>query len=214
MSKYNHYAKSLQAAFLEFREGYTSAVASFEKARKARETANRDVVSQARAKADFIAAQEEFKAAQSSLWDELNNKRAELRAALKREVHDENLANPDAVDNSGLELLKSGVLSADDFYSLAGKYDDNPTMLRIVAKFAKETADDMDSTQAKDRGALYQLVAVCSQGQGRTMRAWDDLSKIVDYCSGQAHGRKESPGYVVSMGKWWEELSGEAVENF
>lgn len=72
----------------------------------------------------------------------------------------------------------------------------------------------MDSTKAKDRGALYNLVAVCEQGQGRTMRAWDDLSKIVDYCSGQAHGRPGSPSYVIAMGKWWEELTTEAVESF
>ena len=214
MSKFNHYATDLQAAFLKFREEYADAVAAFETAKKKKETASRDAVSQARANAEFMAAQEEFKSAQSLLLDELNNKRAELRAALEKEVRDKNLASPDAVDNSGLELLKSGILSVDDFYSLAEKYDDNPTMLRFVAKFAKETADDMDSTQAKGRGALHYLVEVCEQGQGRTMRAWDDLSKIVDYCSGNAHDRPGSPSYVIAMGKWWEELAGEAVESF
>lgn len=139
MSKYNHYAKSLQAAFLEFREGYADAVAAFEAAKKKRETAGRNMESQLLAKADFMAAEKKFNSAQSLLLDELNNKRAELRAALEQEVRDENLANPDAVDNSGLELLKSGLLSADDFYSLAEKYSGNATMLRFVAKFAKES---------------------------------------------------------------------------
>ena len=87
-------------------------------------------------------------------------------------------------------------------------------MLRFVAKYAKEAADDMDSTQAKDRGALYQLAQVCSQGQGRTMRAWDDLSRIADYCSGQTRNRRDTPTHTISMGQWWEQLSGEAVENF
>ena len=140
--------------------------------------------------------------------------RADLRAALERDVRGENLASPDAVDHSGLELMKSGILSADDFYSLAEKYDDNPTMLRFVAKYAKEAADDMDSTRAKDRGALYQLAQVCGQGQSRTMREWDDLSKIADYCSGQTRNRRDTPTHTISMGKWWEQLSGEIVENF
>lgn len=104
-------------------------------------------------------------------------------------------------------------------YSVAGTektgtVDDNPVMLRFVAKYAKEAADDMDSTQAKERGALYHLAQVCSQGQGRTMRAWDDLSRIADYCSGQSRARRDTPAHTVSMGQRWEQLSGEAVNNF
>lgn len=71
------------------------------------------------------------------IWPEFNRRRAELRAALEHEVHSGTLASPDAVDPNGLELLKSGILSADDYYSLVDKYDDNPTMLRLVAKLRK-----------------------------------------------------------------------------
>ena len=52
-------------------------------------------------------------------------------------------------------------------------------------------------------------------GQGQTLRAWDSLSHIADYCSGQAiEGRRDAPDHIVSMGKWWEQLSSETVENF
>ena len=113
-----------------------------------------------------------------------------------------------------MKLLESGELSVDDYYSLVARYDDNPTMIRFVAKYAKEAADDMDSTQAKERGSLYHLAQVCSQGQGRTMRAWDDLSRIADYCSGQARERRDTPTHTIIMGQRWEQLSGEAVNNF
>ena len=167
-----------------------------------------------RAELKYQQAELDFKEAEARIWPEFNRRRSELRSQLEREVRGDGLADPDAVDLNGMKLLESGELSVDDYYSLVARYDDNPTMIRFVAKYAKEAADDMDSTQAKDRGALYQLAQVCSQGQGRTMRAWDDLSHIVDYCSGQTRNRRDTPTHTISMGKWWEQLSGEIVENF
>ena len=212
MSKYNRYAKDLDAAFRAARQEYAEAWDKFQAAQNAR--GQGDAMQRQRAELKYQQAELDFKEAEARIWPEFNRLRAELRSKLERELRGDNAANPDAIDPNGMELLKSGILSADDFYSLVEKYDDNPTMLRFVARYAKEAADDMDRTQAKDRGALYQLAQVCSQGQGRTMRAWDDLSHIVDYCSGQARARRETPAHTINMGKWWEQLSGEIVENF
>ena len=212
MSKYNHFAKDLDAAFRAARQEYAEAWDKFQAAKNAR--GQGDAMQRQRAELKYQQAELDFKEAEARIWPEFNRRRAELRSKLERELRGDNAANPDAIDSNGMELLKSGILSADDFYSLVEKYDDNPTMLRFVARYAKEAADDMDRTQAKDRGALYQLAQVCSQGQGRTMRAWDDLSHIVDYCSGQTRNRRDTPTHTISMGKWWEQLSGEIVENF
>lgn len=212
MSKYNHFAKDLDAAFRAARQEYAEAWDKFQAAQNAR--GQGDAMQRQRAELKYQQAELDFKEAEARIWPEFNRRRAELRSKLERELRGDNAANPDAIDPNGMELLKSGILSADDFYSLVEKYDDNPTMLRFVARYAKEAADNMDRTQAKDRGALYQLAQVCSQGQGRTMRAWDDLSHIVDYCSGQTRNRRDTPTHTISMGKWWEQLSGEIVENF
>ena len=212
MSKYNSYARDLDASFKAARQEYVEAWNKLQAAKEAR--ANGGAMARQRAELRYQQAEMDFKEADARIWPKFNGLRADLRAALERDVRGGNLASPDAVDHSGLELMKSGILSADDFYSLAEKYDDNPTMLRFVAKYAKEAANDMDSTRAKDRGALYQLAQVCGQGQSRTMREWDDLSKIADYCSGQTRNRRDTPTHTISMGKWWEQLSGEIVENF
>lgn len=212
MSKYNRYAKDLDAAFRAARQEYAEAWDKFQAAQNAR--GQGDAMQRQRAELKYQQEELDFKEAEARIWPDFNRRRAELRSQLERELRGDNAANPDAIDANGMELLKSGILSADDFYSLAEKYDNNPTMLRFVARYAKGAADDMDSTQAKDRGALYQLAQVCSQGQGRTMRAWDDLSHIVDYCSGQTRNRRDTPTHTISMGKWWEQLSGEIVENF
>ena len=212
MSKYNYFAKDLDAAFREARQEYAEAWSKFQAAQNAR--GQGDAMQRQRAELKCQQAELDFKEAEDRIWTDFNHRRAELRRNLERELRGDNAANPDAIDPNGMELLKSGILSADDFYSLVEKYDDNPTMLRIVARYAKEAAAGMDKTQAKDRGALYQLAQVCSQGQGRTMRAWDDLSRIADYCSGQTRDRRDTPTHTISMGKRWEQLAGESVVNF
>ena len=136
-----------------------------------------------------------------------------MRRELAERVAADSSANPDTVDANGLELLKSGILTANDFYALAEKYDDNPTMLRLLAKYARDAASDPSNDQAT-RGALYMLSERCADGCGAVMGNWDALSQIADYCSGQAHERTGSPSYTLSMSEWWEQLSGEAVENF
>lgn len=212
MSKYNRFAKDLDAAFRAARQEYAEAWSKFQAAKGAR--GQGDATQRQRAELQYQQAELDFKEAEARIWPEFNRRRLELRSQLEREVRGDGLADPDAVDLNGMKLLESGELSVDDYYSLVARYDDNPTMIRFVAKYAKEAADDMDSTQAKERGALYHLAQVCSQGQGRTMRAWDDLSRIADYCSGQSRARRDTPAHTVSMGQRWEQLSGEAVNNF
>ncbi len=38
----------------------------------------------------------------------------------------------------------------------------------------------------------------------------------VNYCSGRggSGSRRQTPGVTLSMGEWWEQLSGEIIENF
>ena len=214
MSKYNHFAKDLDAAFKVARQEYVEAWDKLQAARDAHRMAGGGDMERQRAELKYQEAELAFKEAEARIWPEFNRLRSELRSQLEREVREDGLADPDAVDLNGMKLLESGELSVDDYYSLVARYDDNPTMIRFVAKYAKEAADDMDSTQAKDRGALYHLAHVCRDGRTRTLRAWDELSRVADYCSGQARERRDTPTHTIIMGQRWEQLSGEAVNNF
>ncbi len=211
MTKYNSYARRLDEAFRAARQEYVEAWDKFQAAKDAKSMSGGDLLQRQRAKLNYQEAERAFKEAETRIWTEFNRQRAELREKLESEVRGAALADPDTVDTNGLELLKSGILSADDYYALAEKYDDNPTMLRLVAKYAKNAANDM---QGKDRGAMLQLASVCGNGQGKTMRAWDELSHVADYCSGQSRDRRDTPTHTISMGKWWEQLGSEILENF
>ena len=104
-------------------------------------------------------------------------------------------------------------MGPDDYYKLAERFDENSTMLRLLAKFAKDAAENTDDR--KSRAALNEIALTCADGLGSVMRSWDSISTIADYCSGQTHrGRRNSPEQVIAMGKWWEELSQDTVENF
>lgn len=213
MSKYNSYAKRLDEVFRTARDEYKSAYNKFQKEEKDRSSGAVSSTDRQRAELKFQEAQIEFKTSENKIWDEFNRQRAELRRELVKQVTEDGAANPDAVDTNGLELLKSGILTANDYYALADKYDGNVTMLKLLAKYAREAASEPDRERA-ERGALYMLADQCRDGQGKVVSNWDALSKIADYCSGQSRGRRDKPVHIISMGEWWEQLSSQTIENF
>lgn len=228
MSKYNHFAQDLQAAFIKARDEYIAAVDELEAAKKAKEEAGRwrteryageNAARKARADAEWLAAQQEFKAFNSRAWEELDAKRAELRAALKAEVDADTVFRPEDVDANAVKLMESGAMTTTDFYSFQKQFADNGTMTRLIAKYAKDYMDEMTDTGASTlatRGALQRLVDECANGGDQVMQSWDGLSKVVEYCTGRYRSdrRSEEPTYIISSGKWWDQLVGDAVENF
>ena len=101
------------------------------------------------------------------MWAEFDRQKEAIRRDLESDVRASSTVDPDAIDANALELLKSGILTADDIFSMVNKYDSNLTMLRLISKTAKELADDKQHTDAKTRGLLYTL---CNQiGNGRTV---------------------------------------------
>ena len=168
----------------------------------------------AKARIALIEAQAAFESDRTSIWDVFNQQRAQIKKELEAAVKEDGTANPDAVDTNGLKILESGILSADEYAAFAEKYDNNPTMLRFVGKFAREAADTMKD-DPKARATLNSVAMACQDGRSAPLRAWDDLSRICDYCSGQSRkGIIARPEHIISMGAHWEDLSAEAIQNF
>lgn len=88
-------------------------------------------------------------------------------------------------------------------------------MLRLISKHAKELADDKN-TDAKTRGQLYVLCSQIGNGKNSTMRNFDDLVEISNYCSGRGGGgtQRTTPAHTTAMSQKWEQLSGDMVSNF
>ena len=206
MSQYNKYAQRLDTAFKTAREEYMEAWNQLQAAQKANTDAQAWRAETYRGEND---------AAESRVWAEFDRQKDAIRRDLESKVRASSTVDPDAIDANALELLKSGILTADDVFSLVDKYDSNITMLRLISKTAKELADDKN-TDAKTRGQLYVLCSQIGSGKNSTMRNFDDLVEISNYCSGRGGGgtQRTTPAHTVAMAGKWEELSGNAVVNF
>ena len=225
MSQYNKYAQRLDTAFKTAREEYMEAWNQLQAAQKANTDAQawraetyrgENDLRRQRAKAELLEAEHTFKATESRVWAEFDRQKEAIRRDLESDVRASSTVDPDAIDANALELLKSGILTADDIFSMVNKYDSNLTMLRLISKTAKELADDKQHTDAKTRGLLYTLCNQIGNGKNSTTRNFDDLVEISNYCSGRGGGgtQRTTPAHTVAMAGKWEELASTAVENF
>lgn len=214
MSKYNSYARNLDAAFRTARSEYAAVYDELTKAKENASAAGLDAVKKQIATLQLQEAEKKMRQETGRIWSVFDAKAAELRSALEKEVQTSNLADPSAIDSNAVELMKTGVLTVDDYFGFADRYDGNPTMLKLIGHYAKEAADSADDR--KDKVALTVLAQDCAKGTGKTLKAWDSMMTAANYCSGRggSGNRRTTPGVTLSMGEWWEQLSGETVENF
>ena len=214
MSEFNHFAKDLDTAFRAARDEYTAVYNELTKAKENASAAGLDAVKKQIATLQLQEAENSLRKEAARIWTEFDAKAADLRRALEKEVQTSNLADPSAIDSNAVELMKTGVLTVDDYFGFADRYDGNPTMLKLIGHYAKEAADSTDDR--KDRVALTVLAQDCAKGTGKTLKAWDSMMTAANYCSGRGGNgnRRTTPGVTLSMGEWWEQLSGEIIENF
>lgn len=223
MSKYNTYARQLDAAFRTARDEYAKSYAELQAAQQANEDAGAwrpddDAANKqlrvATTALELNKAEAAFKITETKVWPEFDAKCKELRKELEKDVQKDGLANPDAIDANTVELLKAGVLTVEDYYSLAERYEGNSTMLRLLGKYALD--ESIASGDIKEAAALRMLSDNCKTGMGTVLRAWNELEGVASYCSGRGGSSRTAidPTHIISMGKWWEELAGQSIENF
>ena len=111
---------------------------------------------------------------------------------------------------------------------MAGAIPYSPEMIARATGHDCETVNeaialfsDVGLIEKLDSGAIYMLALFClardcARGMGTTLRAWDEMIGVANYCSGRggSGNRRTTPGVTLSMGEWWEQLSGEIIENF
>lgn len=213
-TKYNHFARELDTAFRAAGSEYAAVYEELIKAKENASAAGLDTVKKQIATLQLQETEKKMRQETERIWTEFDAKAADLRRALEKEVQTSNLADPSAIDSNAVELMKTGVLTVDDYFGFADRYDGNPTMLKLIGHYAKEAADSADDR--KDKVALTVLAQDCAKGTGKTLKAWDSMMTAANYCSGRggSGNRRPTPGVTLSMGEWWEQLSGETVENF
>lgn len=65
----------------------------------------------------------------------------QTRTAVDFMTKDDYGLNPEKLDMNALELLKSGIMTDSELQTMAQNFKGNPTMRRMIGKYAKERAD-------------------------------------------------------------------------
>lgn len=221
MSKFNSYARRLEDAFMEARRAYNEAADKVAEAEQAKEKAAAQRVEnypgecaarRVRAEARLIEERGRFDKAKSEIWEQYDRAVEALTRELSEAVRADSTANPDAIDANGLELMKSEIMTADDFESFLSRYDNNPTMLKMIAKYAAEAAE-REKDDVVTRTRLASVAFAARDGESATMRNWNGIVSSAHILSGQSHG-KAATSYVQSMTSSWENVMGDAIRGF
>lgn len=216
MSEFNIFAKRLDEAFRKSCSEYNAAFHALECAQQASRDANawrpgdsaeEKQVRTARAALKLHDAEATFNEVSARVWDNFKATRRTIRAELEQAVRTADIVKPDAINSNALELMKSGVMTSDDYAAFVKKYGNNPTMLRLISHYSAVAAKAQDGSS--EAAALNSISDACQSWKGKALQKFDDLS---DYC-GNITGREE-PDEVSGMIEKWDELSLNSVENF
>ena len=211
MGKFYNYAQRMNeiahATFAEYREksDAVKAAESRYNAYPRRNGADSSYMAKsARAKADLAEANAQFEHCRRHLFEEQQRDIAVIRAELVEALNKEYAADPSKVDMQTLELLRSGIMSADEYSRLidAAASSGNHTMVRLIAKSAADMAEKATDT---DVARSYRLVSHRGKGNDSNeyLRAFDFLADTFNRCERN-----------FALSTKWDELTAPVVESF
>ena len=214
MSRFNEYARKAdayaKAVFEEYAEAESKLKAA-ESKRNAYPRKNGLGYEYAAKSARFEAEYQEAKAEYEKLRREMRDYKADgfkpIRKELESAIADAFAANPEHLDANTMELLRSGIMSADEYNRLMSKAtaDNNPTMVRVIAKYAKDRADQADADRNTETARAFRAVAY--KGNGVNGNSYLEAFDVMTSCFNRCMNNTALIGH-------WDELNGEIVENF
>lgn len=166
------------------------------------------------ARGDLARARMEYEQNKNRPAEIIREKSKEIRARMEAYVSKVYRANPEAVDESTMRLLESGIVTADELGSLSERFRDNVTMLRLMSEHAKKEARKL--MDGGDRGnsakwnaqAHYLSKAVDSSG---AMAGFDAL---VDQSVRSMTFRAGAYPSEGIRGKLWDDAYAATVEAY
>lgn len=210
MSKFNDYGKQVNAIAKEAFKKYREAEAAYKRAEdQQRKYPQRQGIvdaeyaaKAARAFADFTQAKADMKRAKEE-FSAHNAEIAALRKQLAADLDAHYAADPAALDNNTLELLKSGVLKTSEYRRMMDQAQNsgNHTMARMIAKYAGDAAKQYNDNDTRSR-ELRAISYMANNNNGaNTLAAFDLMADV--------YSRATNNPYMIDS---WDSLTGEVAE--
>lgn len=212
MSKYQeHFRKAnstAKAAFMAYRKAekaYQDAEAMYRKYPERMGMVDAEYAARAaRAKADFLEAKEALTAAKRTLSGQADEMKG-IRKALAADIAAANIASPDSMDMPTIELLKSGILTGGEYMNLLQKYANNPTMTRIIGKYAQDAAEARGKVPGDTEATNLRIASY----QARTNTGEEVLQNFDVVCD--AFNRSANNPAMIDH---WDSLTGEIMQAY
>ena len=214
MSRFNEYARKADAyakAVFEEHAAAESKLKAAESKRNAYPRKNGLGYEYAAKSARFEAEYQEAKAEYEKLRREMRDYKADgfkpIRKELETAISDAFAANPEHLDMATMELVRSGILSANEYSRLIDKAieADNPTMVRVLSQYASNRA--AEATQANDTDTARAYRAVAYKGNSVNGNSYLEAFDVMTSCFNRCMNN-------TALMSHWDELNGEIVENF
>lgn len=165
------------------------------------------------ARGDFERAKLTFEQNRAGVQDRYNARVKELRQQMADFTADVYRATPDRIDQSAMQLLEIGIMSADEMDHLANKYRDNPPMMRVIGEYAMRKAKSFKDYE-KDKAWSYERLGRSLSNITDNGNALSGFDQMADY---GRQGLGKDAVIVRIHEKHWDRLYGnarEAYDNF
>lgn len=218
MSRFNEYARKADAYAKAVFEEYATVEAKYKAAEEKYKANHRPeygawhadsatIAKYARIEADYQESKTEYENLRREMqWHKIDGFKS-IRQELEKAVSEAFAVNPEHLDSATVELLKSGIMKPEEYGRLMNKAmaDDNPTMVRLIAKHAKDRADQADTERNTDTARAFRAVAYkgSSVNGNNYLEAFDVMTSCFNRCMKN-----------TALMSHWDELNGEIVENF
>ena len=214
MSRFNSYAKRLdemaKAALNEHKakaEAYKAAMdkeSSFPKNMKG--ILPKYAADHAVARQKMLEARDEYQNSKKHL-EEVRRELLGLRKELAADIDAAYSADPTKIDANVLELLRSGILTPREYNKLIDDAHaaENPTLARVIGRYADEAAQVADNNNDRTKANELRVAARKARANNgsSSLDTFDSLISLYDRCT--------TSGSLISK---WDEIAGEAIDNF
>lgn len=216
MSQFNHYAKDAEKAAKQAVEKMTTVKADYDAAEKNMNAMPvhkfpQDRVYQAKAtlvREEWQKQMERLSSARQNLPRELESDLKKIRRQLDADLTAHFIPSPEQVDGNMLELVKSGILSLDEY---ARMIEDaiskgNHTMARLIGRYAGDALQAEAAKNGNSDATALLRASIAKIGQTGP-RAWLDA---FDTITDTALRSVKNP----SLMNHWDRLLGDLIKNF
>lgn len=211
---FHSFLEELNALYKEESGKYFKALEAFEIARKEYEATMADHKApdymKTIAKGELERARETLKQAKRESGDSYKARAAEIREKLQTFTDDLYRATPDRIDQGAMQLLNTGIMSADEMEHLANQFRNNPPMMRIIGQYARTKAESF-AANAQDHAMPYRVLASKLKSVGDTSNAFAGFDSLMDFGQ-QGLGNDETMAKVRSH--HWNRMYNGTVESY